>query len=56
MIMHITPTELEATLTAAMGMGFNKVWAIFQPFTFSRTKILLDDFARVLQIPVNSFN
>lgn len=45
------PTELEATLTAAMGMGFNKVWAIFQPFTFSRTKILLDDFARVLQIP-----
>lgn len=45
------PTELEATLTAAMGMGFNKVWAVFQPFTFSRTKILLDDFARVLSIP-----
>lgn len=45
------PAELEATLTAAMNMGFNKVWAVFQPFTFSRTKILLDDFARVLQIP-----
>ncbi len=45
------PTELEATLTSAMNMGFNKVWAVFQPFTFSRTKILLDDFARVLQIP-----
>ncbi|MCM1507565.1 MAG: UDP-N-acetylmuramate--L-alanine ligase [Ruminococcus flavefaciens] len=45
------PTELEATLTSAMGMGFNKVWAVFQPFTFSRTQILLDDFARVLQIP-----
>ncbi len=45
------PTELEATLTAAMGMNFNKVWAIFQPFTFSRTSILLDDFARVLSIP-----
>lgn len=45
------PTELEATLTAAMDMGFNKVWAVFQPFTFSRTKILLDDFARVLSIP-----
>lgn len=45
------PTELEATLTSAMEMGFNKVWAVFQPFTFSRTKILLDDFARVLQIP-----
>lgn len=45
------PAELEATLTSAMGMDFNKVWAVFQPFTFSRTKILLDDFARVLQIP-----
>lgn len=45
------PTELEATLRAAMEMNFNKVWAVFQPFTFSRTKLLLDDFARVLQIP-----
>ena len=45
------PTELEATLNAAMEMKFNNVWAIFQPFTFSRTKILLDDFARVLAIP-----
>ena len=45
------PTELEATLKAAMEMNFNKVWAVFQPFTFSRTKILLDDFARVLEIP-----
>lgn len=45
------PTELEATLNAAMEMNFNKVWAIFQPFTFSRTHLLLDDFARVLTIP-----
>lgn len=45
------PTELEATLRSAMEMNFNNVWAIFQPFTFSRTKLLLDDFARVLQIP-----
>lgn len=45
------PTELEATLRAAMEMDFRKVWAVFQPFTFSRTKLLLDDFARVLQIP-----
>ncbi|MBQ3885813.1 MAG: UDP-N-acetylmuramate--L-alanine ligase [Ruminococcus sp.] len=45
------PTELEATLKAAMEMNFNNVWAVFQPFTFSRTKLLLDDFARVLQIP-----
>ncbi|MDE7226685.1 MAG: UDP-N-acetylmuramate--L-alanine ligase [Ruminococcus sp.] len=45
------PTELEAVLTAAMEMNFRKVWAVFQPFTFSRTSLLLDDFARVLQIP-----
>ncbi|MDE7363632.1 MAG: UDP-N-acetylmuramate--L-alanine ligase [Ruminococcus sp.] len=45
------PTELEATLKSAMEMNFRKVWAVFQPFTFSRTSLLLDDFARVLQIP-----
>lgn len=45
------PTELEAALNAAMEMKFRKVWAVFQPFTFSRTKLLLDDFARVMQIP-----
>ncbi len=45
------PTELTATLTAAMNMGFNKVWAIFQPHTFSRTAMLLDDFAEALKIP-----
>lgn len=44
------PTELEATLNAAKKMGFNKVWAVFQPFTYSRTKMLMDDFARVLPI------
>ena len=45
------PTELTATLNAAMKMGFNKVWAIFQPHTFSRTAMLLDDFAEALKIP-----
>lgn len=45
------PTELEATLTCAMEMGFNNVWAVFQPHTFSRTALLLDDFAKVLSIP-----
>lgn len=44
------PTELRATLTAAKEMGFRQVWAVFQPFTFSRTKMLLDDFAEVLAI------
>lgn len=45
------PSELEVTLNAVMKMGYNTVWAVFQPFTYSRTAILLDDFARVLQIP-----
>jgi UDP-N-acetylmuramate--alanine ligase len=32
-------------------MEFNNVWAVFQPFTYTRTKKLMDDFADVLQIP-----
>ena len=45
------PTELTATLNAAMHMGFREVWAVFQPHTFSRTYMLLDDFAKALSIP-----
>ncbi|MCH3972499.1 MAG: UDP-N-acetylmuramate--L-alanine ligase [Oscillospiraceae bacterium] len=45
------PTELTATLSAAMRMGFHEVWAIFQPHTYSRTALLLDDFAKALTIP-----
>ena len=45
------PHELEAILNAVMKMGYKTVWAVFQPFTYSRTKILFDDFVRVLGIP-----
>ncbi len=45
------PKELSLTLTAAMGMDYKRVWAVFQPFTFSRTALLLDDFAKALSIP-----
>lgn len=45
------PAELKVTLDAAMQMDFNTVWAVFQPFTYSRTKEHMDDFAKVLQIP-----
>ena len=31
-------------------MGFKRVWAVHQPFTYTRTSLLLDDFARVLKI------
>lgn len=44
------PKEIEVTLQAAKKMHFKRVWAVHQPFTYSRTKALLDDFARVLQI------
>ena len=42
------PTEIEATLKAAKALPFKRVWAVHQPFTYSRTAALLDDFARVL--------
>lgn len=45
------PTELEATLKAVMKMGYGNVWAVFQPFTYSRTAMLMDDFADALKIP-----
>ena len=44
------PTELAATLNAAQSMGYNRVIAVFQPFTYSRTFLLLDDFATALSI------
>ena len=42
------PTEIEATLTAAKAMPYKRVWAIFQPFTFSRTARHLNQFAEAL--------
>ncbi len=44
------PKELEVTLRAAKEMQYKKVWAVHQPFTYSRTSLLMDDFARVLAI------
>lgn len=44
------PTEITATLTAAKAMPHHKVWAVFQPFTFSRTARHLDDFAKSLSL------
>lgn len=45
------PTELTAVLTSAMKMGYNNVWAVFQPHTYSRTYNHLDEFAEALKIP-----
>lgn len=44
------PTEISATLNAAKSMGYQRVWAIFQPFTFSRTARHLDGFVSSLSI------
>ena len=44
------PAELKVTLEAAKQMHYKNVWAVFQPFTYSRTAMLLEDFAKVLPI------
>lgn len=44
------PTELTVTLRAAKEMDYKRVWAVFQPFTFSRTVQHLEEFAEALSI------
>lgn len=44
------PAEIEVTLSAAKKMNYKRVWAVFQPFTFSRTKMHLEAFAKALSI------
>lgn len=44
------PAEIAATLKAAKAMPFKRVIAVHQPFTYSRTERLLDDFAEALSI------
>ena len=42
------PTEIIATAKSLMNKKYNKSWVVFQPHTYSRTKTLLDDFAKAL--------
>lgn len=44
------PTEIRATLSAAKGLDYNRVIAVFQPFTFSRTALLKDEFISALSL------
>ena len=39
------PTEIRATLAAARQCGFARIHVIFQPHRYTRTQLLLDDFA-----------
>lgn len=42
------PTEILATAKSLMNKKYNESWVVFQPHTYSRTKNLLDDFAKSL--------
>ena len=44
------PTEIDATLKAAKELNYNRVIAVFLPFTFSRTALLKDDFIKALSV------
>ncbi|MBP5198569.1 MAG: UDP-N-acetylmuramate--L-alanine ligase, partial [Lachnospiraceae bacterium] len=44
------PTEIKATLTAAKKVDHNRIWCVFQSHTYTRTKALMDDFAKVLTL------
>ena len=43
------PTEIKATYNSLKNKKYNHSWAIFQPHTYSRTKLLLNDFADALK-------
>lgn len=38
------PTEIKATIRAALNYPHNRIWCIFQPHTYTRTKKLFQDF------------
>lgn len=42
------PQEIDATLSAAREMQTGKLWCVFQSHTYTRTKALLDEFAKSL--------
>ncbi|MDR2888987.1 MAG: UDP-N-acetylmuramate--L-alanine ligase [Lachnospiraceae bacterium] len=44
------PTEITATLKTAQNYPHKKIWCVFQPHTYSRTKAFLDDFASALSL------
>ena len=44
------PREIAATLAAARNYPHNKIWCVFQPHTYTRTKAFLDQFAEALSM------
>lgn len=47
------PTEIAATLQAAQKYPHKRLWCVFQPHTYSRTRALLKDFAKTLSLADN---
>ena len=45
------PGELQALLSAARTLGYERIICAFQPHTYTRTRALFDDFVRVLREP-----
>lgn len=45
------PGELQALLSAARALGFERIICAFQPHTYTRTHALFDDFVEVLKEP-----
>lgn len=44
------PSEIKATLTAAKNKSHNRLWVIFQPHTYTRTKAFLNEFSEALSL------
>lgn len=44
------PTEIRATLLAAENYPHRRIWCVFQPHTYTRTKAFLHDFAEALSL------
>ncbi|MDO4283729.1 MAG: UDP-N-acetylmuramate--L-alanine ligase [Eubacteriales bacterium] len=44
------PTEIRATLLAARNYPHGRLWCVFQPHTYTRTKSLLPEFADALRL------
>ena len=44
------PTEIRATLRAAEKYPHKRLWCVFQPHTYSRTRAFFDDFADALRL------
>ncbi len=44
------PSEISATLEGASRLGYNNIYCVFQPHTYSRTHDLLDDFKKAFSV------